>query len=323
MSFFIFTFIVILTGGLIFLSLSADLLVRSAGRFAKTLGVSPFIIGATIIAYGTSLPELVVSSLASYENAGALALGNVVGSNLLNSSLVLGVAALICPIFINKKLYGNFFRVEMPFFVGATFLVIAMGFGSSITRIMGGILLFVIAAYLLITLREGAKQRSEYTSSLKKEEKGLKKGDYIVLFLSIIFGLTGLAVSAKIMVDSAITIATLLGVSQRIIGLTIVAFGTSLPELAAAVAAGIKKKSDLVLGNLIGSNLFNLGMILGVSSLVRPLPVEPDGRILDFSFLGINALLVVGFLYFGKGITRTKGIFLLAFYSLFALLLAY
>ena len=211
----------------------------------------------------------------------------------------------------------------MPFFVGATFLVIAMGFGSSITRIMGGILLFVIAAYLLITLREGAKQRSEYTSSLKKEEKGLIKGDYIVLFLSIIFGLTGLAVSAKIMVDSAITIATLLGVSQRIIGLTIVAFGTSLPELAAAVAAGIKKKSDLVLGNLIGSNLFNLGMILGVSSLVRPLPVEPDGRILDFSFLGINALLVVGFLYFGKGITRTKGIFLLAFYSLFALLLAY
>lgn len=323
MNIYIFIFIAIFTGGLIFLSISANLLVRAASRFAKTLGISSFMVGATIVAYGTSLPEFVVSTLASYQNAGPLALGNVVGSNLLNTGLILGLAALISPIIISKQLSKHLFRQEIPFFIGLTLVTILMALGDSITREMGTLLLGIIGVYLLITLRQGIKQRAQKKESRRLTGEVVKKSDYFIYGFGIIFGLAGLVVSAEIMVDSAMTIATLMGVSQRLIGLTIVALGTSLPELAAAIAAGIRKKTGLILGNLIGSNLFNLGMILGPAAIIRPIPIEASSRVLDFSFLGINAILVSLFLFFGKGLGKVKGTILVVFYMTFAILLIF
>ena len=287
---------------------------------AKLLGVSPFIIGVTIVAYGTSMPEFVVSAFASVEEAGAIALGNVIGSNLFNTGLILGIAALISPIVIRKELLGQVLRLELPLNVALTVFVGAAGAAILIERWMGVALLIVFVLYMFLVLRKEWSQRGQRIKNDEFQKSNIPASKFVLSSTATIFGLAGLLISAKLMVDSAVIIANLMGVSERIIGLTIVALGTSLPEMAAATAAAVKKQSELILGNLVGSNLFNLGLILGAASVIRPIPVE-SGHFFDTGFLMLNAVLITFFIISRKKVSRAEGATLVACYLLFAILL--
>ncbi len=322
MTFYLFIFLILFAVGLVFLTFSADLLVRGASKLAEVLGVSPFVIGATIVAYGTSMPEFMVSSIASINEAGPIALGNVVGSNLFNTGLILGMAALVFPLTIDKPLMSKLKRIELPFIIILTGAAFVVSFAGQVTRPEGIALLAIFSAYIILTLRKEWADRKERQLHEEAEKEPVKKRALAVYGLATLMGLAGLLISARLMVDSAVVIAELLGVSERIIGLTIVALGTSLPEMAAAVAAALKKESKLVLGNLIGSNLFNLGLILGTAAALRPIPVQPEGHFLDFGFLMVNALLITLFVVTKRGISRWEGAVLVSYYVAFAVMLA-
>lgn len=321
MEFYLLVLFILFGLGLLYLSLSADLLVRGASLLARALGVGPFIVGATIVAYGTSLPEMVVNSFASFKGAGSLALGNVVGSNLMNTGLILGLAVVISPIYITRRTSKSILSVELPFNFGLTMLVGIMGLGVALGRVHGLILLVVMAAYMILTVRKGLADRKETKAAEKSSVPPSSATDYFMYTLSILCGLAGLTIAARVMVDSAIVIAQLLGMSHRMIGLTIVAVGTSLPELAAALVAAIKKEHSLILGNLVGSNLFNLGLVLGTSAMIRPILIEQDGRLFDFGFLIANAIMIGIFMMTKNRISRLEGSVLITCYLIFILLL--
>ena len=322
MTIYLLIFFVIFVAGLVLLSLSAELLVRGASRLATALGVSPFLVGATIVAYGTSLPEFVVSVFASLLGASPIALGNVIGSNLFNTSLILGVAVLISPMVIEPDLVGKLKRIEIPFNVLLTLLVAVMSLGMVIGQGKGLALLVVFCVYIILALRMELGERKMRNQGAPQIEKGLSTRTVLAFVGAILFSLMGLVVSAWFMVESAIMIARILDVSERIIGLTIVAFGTSLPELAAAISAARKGHTDMILGNLLGSNLFNLALILGAAAAIRPIFLDPKGQLLDFGFLLVNTGLVTLFILSGKRLGRMEGVSLVAFYALFALMLA-
>ena len=324
MTFYLLLFLVLFCLGLVFLTFSAELLVRGSSDLAALLGVSTFVIGATIVAYGTSMPEFMVSSLASLQGASSIALGNVVGSNLFNTGLILGIAALIYPIAVPDKLHKKLSRIETPYNLVLTLIVAVMSLGLVIGRGKGIVLLVFFCAYILIMMRNELADRKlrNQENEHKKKSKRASTKTYILLILAIIIGLVGLLASARVMVEAAIMIAGLMGISERIIGLTIVALGTSLPELAAAVAAARKKETDMVLGNLIGSNLFNLGLILGAAAAIRPISLEPKGQLVDFGFLLVNAGMITLFLISWRKINRLAGCILVGCYGLFALALA-
>jgi cation:H+ antiporter len=314
-------FVGLLFAGLFYLGLSADVLVRGASQFARRLGISPFIIGATIIAYGTSLPEFLVSAIASVRGASPIALGNVIGSNLANTSLILGIAVLIAPIAIDKKVLSSLRRVEIPFNLVLTFAAAAMAMGLVFGREKGIVLLAIMVLYLVITTRKALAERSEHLANGEGDLAEDSGSGQAVNILAIIVGLVGLGLSARIMVDSAVVLANLMGVSERFIGLTIVAIGTSLPELAATVAAALKKQTGMVLGNLLGSNLFNIGLVLGSAAVIRPIPLDPTGRLFDFGFLIGNAIALVILLGMKRKIGRKSGLFLVLYYVAFIVLL--
>ena len=307
--------------GLVYLSLSADLLVKGAGRLASSLGVSTFVVGATIVAYGTSLPEFVVSVIASIKGSGSIALGNVIGSNLINTGLILGIAALLSPLIIDRELIEKLKKVEIPFLVLLTVLVAAMSFGLMIGAWQGIVLLALFAAYLMLSLRTELGQREKRNNGQKASGSKTPAGKLSAYAGATVIGLAGLSIAAWFMVESAITLARMLGVTERFIGLTIVAFGTSLPELAAAVSAAKQKHVEMALGNLIGSNLFNLALILGTAAAIRPIALEPTGKYIDFGFLILNAGMATVFLLSGKRVGRVEGIALIATYAVFVILL--
>lgn len=320
MTIFLLIFLVIFVVGLVFLTFSADLLVRGASELAKLLGVSPFVIGATVVAYGTSMPEFVVSAFASVEDAGAIALGNVIGSNLFNTGLILGMAALISPINIHKKLLRKVLRLELPMNIVLTLIVGAAGIALFIARWNGIVLLIGFSTYIVLVFKQewASRGRRIEKDEYQKPVKPFSK--YMLFGTATIIGLGGLLMAAKLMVDSAIVIASLMGVSERVIGLTIVALGTSLPEMAAAVVAAVKKQSELVLGNLIGSNIFNLGLILGTAAAIRPIPIV-SSHFFDSGFLLVNALMITFFIISRKRVSRPEGALLIGCYFLFATLL--
>ena len=248
--------------GLVLLCLGADWLVKGGAAAARRLGVPSLVIGLTLVAFGTSAPELVVSIDAALKGCGGLSLGNVVGSNICNVALILGASALAAPVAVNRRLY----RLDFPLLIVASLAV--WGFfrmSGGVNRWQAGVLLAACAGYLVWNGVAGRAAGAE------EEKEGTKPmGMWAALGLACA-GIAGLAVGARLLVDSAVETAKLLGVSDAVIGLTVVALGTSLPELATSLTAARKAESDIAMGNVVGSNLLNILGILGVAPLIRPI----------------------------------------------------
>jgi len=301
-----------LIAGFFILIKSADYLVDGASSVAKKMSISPLVIGLTVIAFGTSAPELVVNILSAVKDTTALAVGNIMGSNLANLLLILGITATIKPIRVQLATVWR----EIPFMLLASVTMLVMaadvfldgGVENILTRTNGLVLIafFVIFIYYsFISAKQGRGQELEKIQS--------RKGWLSTLM--IVGGLVGLFIGGNILVDSAISIATTFGVSESLIGLTIVAIGTSLPELATSIVAVRKGMVDLAVGNIVGSNIFNIFLVLGVTASVRPLPFS-DANLVDAAVVIAAALILFAIIIVGKErvIKRWHGAGLLIMY---------
>lgn len=294
--------ILILVAGLVLVVWGADRLVDGASALARRFGLSEFVIGLTIVGMGTSAPEMVVSFIGAIQGNADISMGNVVGSNIFNTLLILGLTALLLPMAItpdNRK-------KDVPMNILITLLLIGLGLDGSLTRWDGAILLAVFALYMWHSFRNGSEEASEEDAAQEPVWKSI---------LFILLGLASLIFGGNFFVDSATDIAHALGVSDKFIAITILAGGTSLPELATCVAAAVKKKGQLALGNIIGSNIFNILLILGGSALIHPLTLAGISYV-DFGILFASAVALLTACFIGKKnmLDRVDGVlFLLLF----------
>jgi len=276
-----------LVGGLAVLIAGADLLVRGAAQLARVLGLSPFAIGVTVVAFGTSAPELFASIGAALQGVEDLAIGNVVGSNIANILLILGAGAMIAPIGIHRRVR----RVELPIMLAITVAVVVMLIDASLTRVDGGLLVLGLLAYVVFIVRSH-KVEIEHEG---EEVVAHPRSAWLDVFM-VVGGVVALGLGAKALVFGATGVAVRVGVPAGIVGTTVVALGTSLPELAATVRAALARESDIAVGNVVGSNIFNLLSVLGITALIKPLglPTEPtDMRVHVWIMLAVSAALVV------------------------------
>ncbi|RME57565.1 MAG: sodium:calcium antiporter [Candidatus Dadabacteria bacterium] len=299
--------LILLVVGFALLIGGADLLVRGASAIARYFGLSPLVIGLTVVAFGTSSPELFVSTVAAYKGSFDVALGNVIGSNIFNIAVIIGVAALITPI----KVGAGLVKRDLPIMNSFLIAFYLASLNRTITKVEGGVLFLALCGYLQLMYFVAKKQHLEkvFTSSAEKNELSLLK--------SIIFtlgGILGLVFGGDLVVDSAVKIARIIGVSQLVISALIVAAGTSLPELATTVVAAFKKQPDLALGNAIGSNIFNVGAVIGVSALVSPIKVSHLALSFDMFYM-IGVCLFSWFLMsINLKVGRLKALLLLLTY---------
>ena len=296
--------------GFVLLVWSADRLVAGASALARNFGVSMLVIGITIVGFGTSAPEMVVSALASLEGNPALAIGNALGSNIANIGLILGVTCLVYPMSIeNSTCYR-----EIPLLAAVTVLTAALMLGGSLTRLDGVILIGGLLVFLAIMLLRGrrAKRLDPATRALLDEAAGDMTNRAAITWTLV--GLVVLPVSAQLLVNGAIGLAVIMGVSDSVIGLTIVALGTSLPELAAAMASALRKEDDLCIGNILGSNLFNLLGVLGIAALIHPMAIEATLIWRDLPVMVLTFLMLAGMAIFAGRIGRISAGVLLATY---------
>jgi cation:H+ antiporter len=303
-----FTDIGLLLAGLVLLFFGGEFLVRGAVSLANRLGLSPLVIGLTVVGFGTSAPELLVSVDAALRGSPDIAVGNVVGSNIANVLLILGLSALVWPIAAGQA--G--LRRDMGVMVAATVLLLGLAQTGVITRLSGMAMVVLLAIYLFIVTRAGRKEEFDGEETATRMA-GWKEA------AAIIGGLAALMLGADLLVGAATNIARSFGVSEAVIGLTIVAVGTSLPELATSLVAALRRHSDVAIGNVVGSNIFNILGILGVASIVTPLPVAQ--RIAEFDVplaLGV-ALLLAGIAIALRSIGRIAGGAFLAAYLLYVI----
>ena len=301
--------------GLVILLLAGDALVKGAVNLSLRIGIPAIIVSLTIVAFGTSAPELLIAVQAILDDAPGLAMGNVVGSNTANVLLVLGVPAILAGMSTRdcetRKSY-----LQM---LGATVLFIVLAFGGTFGFVQGIILLVALALIMLSALREAKRSKGQSCA----EEDELEGADpnlsglWIAFYL--ILGLVGLPFGASILVDNASIIARDYGVSETVIGLTLVAVGTSLPELATTVMAALRKQADVALGNVIGSNLFNLLGIIGVASLVGNIPVDPAILRFDLWVMLAASLALIPFVFLGRNLTRGWGVLLTGLYLIYVI----
>ena len=299
--------------GFVLLIKGADLLVDGSSSIAKKLKISSIVIGLTIVAFGTSAPEFIVNIFATAQGNTEIAIGNILGSNIANILLILGVASIIYPITAKK----NTVLKEIPFSLLAALLVgfvandiiLDGGTSSAITRIDGLVFLSFFAIFLYYTF--GISKSKDDVM----ETGEIKNYSYTKSTAFIILGLLGLVIGGKWIVDGAIKIAELFNVSQSLIGLTVVAIGTSLPELATSAVAAYRKQSDIAIGNIVGSNIFNIFWILGFSALIRPLPFNPKSNI-DIMMTIAASLILFLTMYIGEKrvIERWQGVLMILIY---------
>jgi cation:H+ antiporter len=271
--------------GLLLLIGGGEWLVRGASRLASLLGVPPVVIGLSVVAFGTSAPELAVSVLSAYRGQPDIAVGNVVGSNIVNILLILGLSAVVAPLAVSMRLI----KIEVPMMIGTALLFFALAQDGKLTRLDGVILVGIFAAYLAWMARTA---RSETLLETELDEASVlpRTGwTYLKLVALVVVGLTGLALGSEWLIQGAVAAARALGVSELVIGLTIVAIGTSLPELATSVIASMRGERDISVGNVVGSNIFNILSVLGFSSLVAP-----DGMTVAPAVLRFDALVMIG-----------------------------
>ncbi|MCV6596283.1 MAG: calcium/sodium antiporter [Mangrovicoccus sp.] len=304
--------------GLVILLLAGDSLVKGAVNLALRLGIPPLIVSLTIVAFGTSAPELLISVQAVLMGSPGIAMGNVVGSNTANILLVLGVPALLRTLHTS----GCDSRTTYVMMIAATLFFIALCYMGPLGVPHGLALLAALAAMLTYSFVTAQKHRAmmkaEAAEADEEEVEGADPdmpGWKIGLFLAL--GLVGLPLGAELLVDNSVIIARQFGVSETVIGLTLIALGTSLPELATTTVAALRGKADVALGNVIGSNMFNLLAIIGVASLVRPITVTSDFLTMDLWVMLGASLLLIPFVFFGRDITRGPGILLALLYVVY------
>lgn len=303
-------YFVLLVIGFFVLIKGADWMVDGASALAKKYKISDLAIGLTVVAFGTSAPELVVNSVASFKGHQDIVFGNIIGSNNFNLFIILGISGLITPLLVQKSTV----KFEIPISLLAAVVLFVMvndvlfGSGNTLSRFEGFVLLAFFCGFLYYVYSQ-LKNSTEEEEIEVNEMKGTK------IAILILAGLAGLIAGGKLVVDNAIQIAHTLGVSERIIGLTIVAFGTSLPELATSAIAAIKKKADIAVGNIIGSNIFNIFLILGVSSIIRPIKYTLSFNT-DIAILiaGTIFLLFAMFIGYRKRLDRWQAAVLLISY---------
>ncbi len=302
----LFSIFGLLAGGL-FLYFGAEGLVRGSASVAIRRGITPLVVGLTIVAFGTSSPELVVSVSAALRGNAAIAIGNVIGSNICNIALILGLAALISPIKVNLKLI----KTDILVMIAATFLFVLLILDHTIGRFDGAVLFSCIILYTGFTLYSANKERNIDVGVISE----IKSKTWLDI-LFIIGGLVILVVGANLFIDGAVNIARMLEVSDLIIGLSIVALGTSLPELATSIVAAIKKEGDISIGNIVGSNIFNILCILCIAALFQPIVLEGANQVnyIDIVVMILISIILLPLAWTKLELSRLEGLFLLFIY---------
>ncbi len=300
--------IIYLIIGTILLYFGAEGLVTGSSTLAFRVGITPLVVGLTVVAFGTSSPELVVSVSAALSKQGEIALGNVIGSNICNIALIIGVAAIVRPLHVKPSLIKR----DIVLMIGITILMIILVIDGEISRIDGGILFIGIIAYTGITIYL-ARQGKANNGGPPFEILPGKERNFWLNITFILGGITILVVGAGIFLEGAKQIAAHLGASEAVIGLSIVALGTSLPELATSIVASFKNESDIAIGNAIGSNIFNILLILGVAAFIYPIVSSGIDKI-DLAVVLFISILILPLAKFGMTIGRIKGLFLVSLY---------
>jgi cation:H+ antiporter len=302
-----------LLAGLLLLFGGGDFLVRGAVAVAKRLGVSPLVIGLTLVGFGTSTPELVASIKATLNDAPAIAVGNVVGSNLANILLILGVASIITPLTCARTALMR----DGGILLLVSLLLLPFAFSGELGRLAGIVFLCLLVAYTLGSYYFDRRSRDSAAALHEAEAESVDpvSGSLWKALLITFVGIAGVLYGASLLVDSAIDLAAEFGISQAVIGLSVVAIGTSLPELAAAIMAAIRRHTDIAFGNVVGSNIFNILGILGTTAIVKPLAVPQE--MLDFDLWAMLAatLLLLVAAFSGRRLIRGEGAFFLACYA--------
>lgn len=297
--------IAMLAGGLVLLTIGAEYLVRGAISLANRLGMPPLLIGLTVVGFGTSMPELLVSLQAALGGSPAIAVGNVVGSNIANILLILGVAATISPI---AARIPNLNR-DLVMMLVAAVVMLGLGFWGVVNFWLGVTMFAVLASYLAWVTHTDRRRMTAEEAELVVKIAGWKEA------LFIIGGLTALFFGADLLINAATAIARSFGISEAVIGLTIVAVGTSLPELATSVVAAFRRHAEVALGNVVGSNIFNILGILGITAVVVPVPIENSMASFDIPFMLVVSLALIALILIAGRISRGAGIAMLAIYT--------
>ncbi len=308
--------------GLVLLVAGAELLVRGASRLAARLGISPLVIGLTVVAFGTSAPELAVSVQAGLAGQADIAVGNIVGSNIFNVLFILGLAALIVPLVVSRQLV----RLEVPLVIGVSVLFLVMALDGRISGFDGMLLFAGIVAYTVFTVRQSRKEsaavRAEYAQKYG-DGQSAERGRLPLQIALIVAGLVLLVLGAHWLVGGAVVIARHFGVSELIIGLTIVAAGTSLPEAATSIMAALRGERDIAVGNVVGSSIFNILAIAGIASMVTPGGLEVAPALIRFDIPVMIAVALACLPIFASGhlIARWEGALFLGYYAAYVLYL--
>ncbi|PCJ23899.1 MAG: hypothetical protein COA97_10690 [Flavobacteriales bacterium] len=304
---------VLLIGGLIILIIAGEALVRGAVGVALKFNIPTLVIGMTIVSFGTSVPELLVSLQAALEGHPELAIGNVVGSNIANIALVLGITTMILPISVKKSTV----KIDWPILMGSTILFFLFILNGNIEWYEGLIFTLGIIAFNFFMFWKAKRENTKEGVELDIEKEQDKPKKLFFNILLIVVGSVGLGFGANWLVDGAIIIAANFGVSEHVIGVTVVAFGTSAPELITSIMAAFKKHTDISVGNLIGSNIFNILGVLGITSLIKEIPVSTQVITNDVFWMLAISFLVFPLMIFGYKINRLKGFLLFASYCVY------
>lgn len=314
-------YILLFIAGLAALYYGAEWLVRGGARLARSFNVSPLVVGLTVISFGTSAPELVVSVLAALGGQSDVAIGNVVGSNIMNIGLILGITTLIAPIRIETRLLAR----EVPLMIVVMVAMLVLSLDGVLGRVDGAILLVGFVGYLVLVLRtartEPAAVGAEYEEFEEAIEAAPRGEPRVWDFVLVVAGLLGLVAGAQMLVTSALFFARAMGISELVIGLTVVAIGTSLPELATSVLATFRGEADIAIGNVVGSNLFNVLAILGTATVLQPIPIAPSLLRFDLPIMIAICGLILPLGILGKRVGRWDGALLLGGYLVYTVLL--
>ncbi|WP_418965837.1 calcium/sodium antiporter [Cetobacterium sp.] len=295
--------LIILLVGVVFLVLGANSLVDGASVIAKRFNIPNIVIGLTIVAFGTSAPELVVNVISALNGKSAITLGNVVGSNIINILIILGITAIIYPLTVSR----NTVKFEIPIALFASVLTYVLSKNGIISRGDGFILLGFFILFLMYNTYLTVTNREESELEVKNYTLPIAIGVTILGFILLVFG-------GKFIVDSAVDLARNFGISERVISVTVVSLGTSLPELATSVVAAFKKNTDIAIGNVVGSNIFNTFFILGISAVITPIDV-PNSAFIDLILNMVASVLLLAFVLRNYRLNRIHGLLFLAVYS--------
>ena len=308
------TTFLLLVAGLVLLVIGAEFLVKGASRIAAVLRISPLIIGLTIVAYGTSAPEMFVSVMSSFSGQGDIAMGNVVGSNICNVLLILGLSALVTPLIVTKQII----RSDVPIMIGVSVLLLVFCLDGKLSRVDSLILFIGGISYTLSLMYQSSKQKTTHDEFTQEYDfdGNVTSSLWLKNIIFIVGGLALLVLGSRWLVDSAVTIATALGVNELLIGLTIVAIGTSLPELATSVVASFRGERDIAVGNVLGSNIFNILAVLGVSGTISTDGIQVSETLIHFD---LPVAIAVAFaclpiFYSGQRIDRWEALLFLFYY---------